>query len=277
MTTGVLFTSVPWRDREVAIEYAWLGSNDRDRPLVVFLHEGLGSLAMWKQFPQALCETADVRGLVYSRPGYGRSTPREASTRWDVDYLHRQALEVLPAFLDSVGVDASASPPFLLGHSDGGSIAMLYAAAYAECVAGLVLLAPHVFVEPVSIASIDTVRTAYLDDDLRSRLAKYHADVDSAFWGWNHIWLDPRFRAWNIETEIAGIRCPVLAIQGRDDEYGTLEQLRAIQRRVPGTQILALDDCRHSPHRDQPERLLQAVVAFIESASGQESRRDRAA
>ena len=269
-----------WRGRDIGIEYAWLGPidpRDRGRPLVVFLHEGLGSLAMWKRFPQALCEAANVRGLAYSRPGYGASTPRAQGERWDVDYLHRQAQEVLPEFLEAVGVDASASPPWLLGHSDGGSIALLHAAASPRNVAGLVLLAPHVFVEPISVSSIEAVRTAYLEADLRERLAKYHVDVDSAFWGWNEIWLDPRFRAWNIEAEIAGVQCPVLAVQGREDEHGTLGQLRAIRRRLPWTRILELDECRHSPHRDQPERLLSAIVAFIDANSAQEGRRDRVA
>jgi pimeloyl-ACP methyl ester carboxylesterase len=274
------FTTIAWREREATIEYAWLGPvdpRDRARPLVVFLHEGLGSLAMWKDFPQALCEAANVRGLAYSRPGYGASTPRAASERWAVDYLHRQAYDVLPAVLQNVGVDASASPPWLLGHSDGGSIALLHAAAFPRNVAGLVLLAPHVFVEPVSVTSIEAVRAAYLETDLRARLAKYHADVDSAFWGWNDIWLDPQFRAWNIESEIAGIQCPMLAVQGREDEHGTLDQVRAIKRRVPWARILELDACRHSPHRDQPERLLQAIVAFLDFDSSQEHRRDRVA
>jgi len=272
----VNFASVRWRGRDVAIEYAWLGSSDVARPLVVFLHEGLGSVAMWKGFPQTLCEAANLRGLVYSRPGYGGSTPRGADERWDVDYLHRQAHDVLPAFLESVGVDAS-TVPWLLGHSDGGSIALLYAAAFPERVAGLVLLAPHVFVEPISVTSIEAVRIAYLETDLRRRLAKYHADVDSAFWGWNGIWLDPRFRRWNIESEIANLRCPVLAVQGCEDEHGTLDQVHAIRRRIPGTRVVVLENCRHSPQRDQPERLLEAIVAFIASASSQEGPRDRAA
>jgi pimeloyl-ACP methyl ester carboxylesterase len=274
------FTDLAWRGREVSIEYAWMGPldpGDVERPLVVFLHEGLGSLAMWKGFPQALCEAANVRGLAYSRPGYGASTPRASDERWDVDYLHQQAHDVLPAFLENVGVDVCASPPWLLGHSDGGSIAMLHAAAAPRDVAGLILLAPHVFVETISVSSIEGVRAAYLQGDLRERLAKYHADVDSAFWGWNDIWLDPRFRAWNIESEIARVRCPVLAVQGRDDEHGTLEQLRAIQRRIPWTRILELEDCRHSPHRDQPGRLLDAIVDFLDSTSSQERRRDRVA
>ena len=277
---GQRFTEIAWRGREVTVEYAWVGPldpRDRERPLVVFLHEGLGSVAMWKDFPRTLCDAAKVRGLVYSRPGYGASTPRNSSEHWDVDYLHQQAYEVLPAFLARVGVDGAVSPPWLLGHSDGGSIAMLHAAAFSRSVSGLVLLAPHVFVEPVSVTSIEAVRAAYLQTDLRERLAKYHEDVDSAFWGWNDIWLDPRFRAWNIESQIEGIRCPVLAVQGREDEHGTLEQLRAIVRRVPWTRVLELDDCRHSPHRDQPDRLLEGIVAFLDSSSTQEQRRDRIA
>ena len=269
-TTPRRFATVAWRGRPVTIEYAWIepeSANQRaDRPLVVFLHEGLGSLSMWKAFPQTLCERVGARGLVYSRPAYGASTAREHDERWDVDYLHRQAHEVLPAFFTAIGVGRSSAPPWLLGHSDGGSIALLYAARFPNAVAGLVLLAPHVFVEALSVTSIEAVRTAYLQDDLRPRLAKYHDDVDSAFWGWNRIWLDPRFRDWNIEDEIAGLQCPVLAIQGCEDEHGTLDQLRAIQARVPSTRIVELADCRHSPHRDQPEALMDAIAAFLPPA-----------
>ena len=262
------FIEIDWRGRVVAIEYAWIGDaqgRDPDRPLIVLLHEGLGSLSMWRDFPRTLCKATNARGLVFSRPGYGSSTPRVRSERWDVDYLHRQAYEVLPAFLEGVGVDAS-HPPWLLGHSDGGSIALLYAARFPRAVAGLIVLAPHVFVEPVSVTSIDDARRAYLETDLRARLGKHHDDVDGTFWGWNDIWLDPRFLDWNIEREIDRIECPILAIQGRDDEYGTLEQLYAIKRRVGTTQILALDDCRHSPHRDQPDRLVDAIVHFMQPA-----------
>lgn len=256
---------VDWAGRAVAIEHAWIGRERRDRPLFVFLHEGLGSLAMWKDFPRALCDALDVRGLVYSRPGSGASTLRDADERRDVDYMHRQAHEVLPAFLAAVGAGASARPVWLFGHSDGASIALLYASRFPDRVAGLVVLAPHIFVEPVSLASIEAARQTYLTTDLRARLARYHRDVDSAFWGWNDIWLHPPFRCWNIEEEIAAVRVPVLAVQGRDDEYGTLAQVAGIAQAVPGTRVVVLDDCGHSPHKDQPARLVEEVARFFAS------------
>jgi pimeloyl-ACP methyl ester carboxylesterase len=214
---------------------------------------------MWRDFPLRLCEAVGARGLVYSRPGYGRSTPRAAEEAWDLDFMHRQAYEVLPAFLDAVGVDAARERPWLFGHSDGGSITLLYAARFAEALAGAVVLAPHILVEDLSVASIEKARTAYETTDLRQRLARHHDDPDSAFYGWNRIWLHPPFRHWSIEDEIVAIRCPLLAVQGLDDEYGTLEQIRGIARRVPQTQLLELPACGHSPHRDQPEALIGAV------------------
>jgi pimeloyl-ACP methyl ester carboxylesterase len=167
---------------------------------------------------------------------------------------------VLPALLDALHVDA---PVWLFGHSDGGSIALLHAARFPQAVAGLVVLAPHILVEEFGLASIRVAREAYATTDLKQRLGRYHDDVDSAFRGWNDIWLDPAFERWNIEAELATIACPVLAVQGLDDEYGTLEQIRGIARRVPGTQLLELADCGHSPHRDQPERLIEAAGRFI--------------
>ncbi len=154
-------------------------------------------------------------------------------------------------------------PPWLFGHSDGGSIALLYAARFPERTAGAIVLAPHILVEDLSVASIEQARQAYLATDLRQRLARHHDDPDSAFWGWNRIWLHPPFRHWSIEDEITAITCPLLAVQGLDDEYGTLEQIRGIARRVPQTQLLELADCGHSPQRDQPEKLIQAAAAFL--------------
>lgn len=258
------FVEIDWAARRVRIEYQWVGSDDPQAPLLVFLHEGLGSLSMWKDFPQRLCSAAGCRGLVYSRPGYGRSTPRADDEAWAPDFMHRQAHEVLPALLDALGIDTVARPPWLLGHSDGASIALLYAAKFPERIAGAVVVAPHIMVEDISVRSIAQARTAYESTDLRARLARYHDDPDSAFWGWNRIWLDPRFRAWSIENEIAAIRCPVLAVQGRDDEYGTMEQIRGLARRVPQTELLELPDCGHSPHRDQAQRLMAAVTDFIQ-------------
>lgn len=263
------FVEVGWAGSPVQIEYQWIHRDDstrRDRPLFVFLHEGLGSISMWKDFPRALCEAANLRGLVFSRPGYGRTGSHPHALHFDVDYQHRQAHELLPAFLEAVGIDNASDRPWLLGHSDGGSIALLFAARFPESVAGLVLLAPHVFVEDLSVASIDLARQAYLDTDLRERLARHHDDVDAVFWRWNHIWLDPRFRRWNIESALPQIKCPVLVVQGRDDEYGTLAQLDAIKRGAPQTRRVELADCRHSPYRDQPDLLIAAVARFVAEA-----------
>lgn len=257
------FVEVGWRGRKVRIEHAFIAPERKDAPLVVFLHEGLGSLSMWRDFPQRLCDAAGVRGLVYSRPGYGRSTPRAPEEAWDLDFMHRQAHEVLPALLEALDIDATHDRPWLFGHSDGGSIALLYAAKYREAIAGAIVLAPHILVEDLSVASIAQAKTAYETTDLKQRLAKYHDDPDSAFWGWNRIWLHPPFRQWSIEEEIRTIACPLLAVQGLDDEYGTLEQIRGIAWRVPQTQLLELPDCGHSPHKDQPQALIDAATRFI--------------
>ncbi len=261
---GPTFIHIDWAGRDVHIEHRWIAPERKAAPLVVFLHEGLGSLAMWKDFPQRFCDAANARGLVYSRPGYGRSTPRAADEFWNLDFMHRQAHEVLPALLQALGVDTLVDRPWLFGHSDGGSIALLHAAEFVERVAGAIVLAPHIMVEDLSIENIAQTRSAYQQGDLRQRLARHHEDPDSAFWGWNDIWLDPAFRNWSIEREIESIACPLLAIQGTGDEYGTLEQIRGIARRLPQTRLLELPDCGHSPHRDQAERVIAAAVAFIQ-------------
>lgn len=253
------FVQLDWRGRPLLLEYQWVGSGDASRPVVVFLHEGLGSVAMWKDFPQRFCDEHGLRGLVYSRYGYGASTPRPEHERWAPDFMHRQAREVLPALLSALGIER----PWLFGHSDGGSIALLHAASFAEHLRGVIVLAPHIFVEDISVTSIAAAREAYLSQGMRERLARYHADVDSAFWGWNAIWLDPAFRDWNIEAELARISCPVLAIQGEDDEYGTLEQVYGIARKVPQAEVLVLPRCGHSPHRDQPAALSREAGRFI--------------
>ena len=254
------FAALTLGGRTQRLEYAWHERERTGAPLLVFAHEGLGSLAMWKDFPGDLCATAGMRGLSFSRAGYGRSTPRARDEKWPVDFMHRQAHEVLPAFFAQTGV---VDPPWLFGHSDGGSIALLYAAAFPDRVAGLVVVAPHVFVEDVTLASIEKARVVYETTDLRQKLARYHDDPDSAFRGWNDVWLDPRFRDWNIEACLPRIRCPVLAVQGEEDEYGTMAQVDAIARLAPRARVLKLPACGHSPHRDQPEALTAAVVAFL--------------
>jgi pimeloyl-ACP methyl ester carboxylesterase len=257
------FAEIAPSGQPLRIEYQWVGSAAAGAPVLVFLHEGLGSVAMWRDFPARLCEAAGVRGLVYSRPGYGRSTPRPAAERWTPRFMHSQAHEVLPALLRALDVDPAREPLWLFGHSDGGSIALLYAAAFPQALRGAIVLAPHIFVEDVSVTSIEQARDAYLETDLKQRLARYHEDVDSAFWGWNDIWLDPAFRAWNIEADIATIRCPLLAVQGVDDEYGTLEQIRGIARIVPQARLLELAACGHSPHKEQPQAVIEAAARFL--------------
>ncbi len=254
---------VAWRDYEHEIEYAWMGATDPLAPVMVFLHEGLGSLALWKDFPHRLACAAGFRALVFSRWGYGQSSPRPHELRWPVDFMHQQAHDFLPAFFQAIGIDTLADPPWLFGHSDGGSIALLHAAAFPSRTAGLVVVAPHIFVEPVCTDSIAQARETYLTTDLPRKLARYHADPDSAFWGWNDIWLDPAFKAWNVESELKSIRCPVLAVQGYDDEYGTMAQIDGIATRVPQAERVKIPQCGHSPHRDQPEALIQAVTAFV--------------
>ena len=266
--TAVSFVDVRFRGRNVSIEYAWIAperaahSGPARAPLVVFLHEGLGSLAMWKDYPQRLCDAGGYRGLVFSRAGYGRSTPRRAGERWPVDFMEAQAREALPRLFERLGVGADGAKPWLFGHSDGGSIALIHAASSPDTVAGVVAVAPHIFVEELSVRSIAAARDAYSSTDIRSRLARYHDDPDSAFWGWNDVWLDPAFRAWSIDAMLHRLRCPILAVQGENDAYGTLAQVEGIRRRAPRTEVVVLAHCGHSP-RDQPEALTRAVVDFL--------------
>jgi pimeloyl-ACP methyl ester carboxylesterase len=244
--------------REQRLEYALIPARDAAAPTLILLHEGLGSLALWRDFPARLAEATGAAVLVYSRLGYGKSAPLTAKR--SVDYMHEEALEGLPALRDALAI----ADPILVGHSDGASIALLHAGAGRWKVRGLILEAPHVFVEDVTVTSIEAARDAYATTDLRSRLARYHDDVDGAFRGWNDIWLAPEFRAWNIENALPAITCPALVIQGADDEYGSTAQLDAIAARIGGpVETLLLPDCKHSPHRDQPEATLAAMARFI--------------
>jgi pimeloyl-ACP methyl ester carboxylesterase len=255
------FVDLAQGGRPVHVEAAWVGPEAPGRPTIVLLHEGLGSIAMWRDFPARLCAALGCRGLVYSRPGYGRSTPRPAGVTWRPDYLHEQALDLLPQLLDRLEL---RQPCVLFGHSDGGSIALIHAARLPARVAAAVVLAPHIFVEAKALAGIREARTAYLaTDEMRRRLARYHDDVDSAFFGWNDAWLAPEFTAWNIEPLLDDIRCPLLAIQGEEDEYGTMAQIDGIAGRVRGAALLKLQDCGHVPHRDRPGEVIEAVGALV--------------
>jgi pimeloyl-ACP methyl ester carboxylesterase len=226
---------------------------------LVFLHEGLGSVALWRDFPAKLAARTGASALVYSRRGYGKSDRLDRPRR--VDYMHDEALVILPELLRELGI----SEPILIGHSDGASIALIHAGSGRWPVRALILEAPHVFVEDVTVRSIEQAKAAYRATDLASRLARYHDDPDHAFWGWNDIWLDPAFRSWTIEEFLPGVHCPALAIQGADDEYGTLAQLDAIERGVRGSvERRVLANCKHSPHRDQEALTLEAMARFIE-------------
>ncbi len=237
----------------------------RNRATVVMLHEGLGSVSMWRDFPKLLAAHTAHTVLVYSRLGYGLSDPLADSAdargpRRNLrrpDFMHREAFEVLPALLQALGIDK----PVLFGQSDGGSIALLYASQHP--VTGVIAMAPHVRVEDISISRIEAAREAYETTGLKAKLARHHDDVEGAFRGWNDVWLHPDFRAWNIEAELPLIKAPVLAIQGEQDQYGTLYQIEEIQRRNARTRLFKIPDCKHSPHRDQPDVVMGAVQSFL--------------
>jgi len=239
------------------LEAARIEGRDPNLPTVVMLHEGLGSVAHWKDFPSRLAGETGAGVFVYSRYGHGGSDaltePRAVS------WMHREAQVVLPEILRKAGIER----PVLLGHSDGASIAILFAGMFPDVTAGLILEAPHVFVEDITVSSIALARIRYIETDLPQRLARYHANVDSLFWGWNNNWLDPDFRTWNIESFLDLIRCPVLVLQGNRDEYGTTRQIDAIQRRIPSASAIILEDCRHAPHRDRCEATLSAIGEFL--------------
>ena len=227
-------------------------------PTIVMLHEGLGCVALWRDFPAKLAAATGHGVFAYSRAGYGGSDRIDLPR--PLDYMSREARFTLPVVLEGIGLERG----MLLGHSDGASIAAIYAGEHAdERIKGLVLMAPHVFTEQMGLASIAQAKRAYKTSDLRAKLAKYHAHVDNAFCGWNGAWLDPGFKAWNIEDAVGRWRAPALLIQGVDDQYGTMAQIRAIEARSPApVTSLILEACRHSPQIDQPEATLDAIAGF---------------
>ena len=244
----------------VKLEYERIAATRSGLPTLVFLHEGLGCVALWKGFPAQVAEKTGCEALAYSRKGYGQSDPVEVPR--PLTYMHDEGLAVLPGVLDA----AELEEVVLVGHSDGGSIALINAGAAPDPrVTALALLAPHVFNEEICVESIRDARVAYETTDLRARLKRAHGDnVDGAFWGWNRAWLDPKFMQWNIEEYLPGIDVPVLMIQGEDDQYGSPRQLDAIERQVNGpVERHVLPACAHSPHRDQPEATLGAIADFV--------------
>jgi pimeloyl-ACP methyl ester carboxylesterase len=246
---------------DVSLEYQVIeGENSYDsaRHAIVMLHEGLGSVALWKDFPTQLARATSRRVIVYSREGYGDSTPIKKPR--SVDYMHREARDVLPCFLEHVDVKS----PILFGHSDGASIALIHAGSGFD-VSALILMAPHVFVEELTLESIRQAKVAFESSDLPKKLSRYHGDVESAFRGWNDIWLNDDFRTWNIESYVEHIKSPCLLVQSKQDPYGTLRQLTSIESVIPQlAKTLILEDCGHSPHVDQTERTLEGVLNFLE-------------
>jgi pimeloyl-ACP methyl ester carboxylesterase len=235
---------------------------------LVFLHEGLGSVSQWKDFPARVAEATGCPVTVYSRYGCGDSDllnePRAVS------YMHDEGLRSLPDLLAELQIEN----PILVGHSDGASIALIHAGVHDQ-VRGLVLLAPHVFVEELSVTSIAQAKTSFETTNLREKLGRHHRDAARTFWGWNDIWLHPDFRRWNIEEYLPCLRCPILAIQGLDDQYGTMAQVQAIARQSGGpVEILPLAECRHSPQRDQPEAVVTAIGRFLRRVGENKSRRN---
>jgi pimeloyl-ACP methyl ester carboxylesterase len=248
-------THVEIRGRRIEVRTI---AGEPGRPALVFLHEGLGSVAMWRGFPARVAEVTGCPTLVYSRYGYGGSDVLEAP--FAVDYMHREAQDALPALLARLGVER----PVLVGHSDGASIALIYAGTHPEAVRGLVVLAPHVFVEDLSVRSIAEAKVGFETTEMKKKLARYHTDARRTFYGWNDIWLSPDFRRWNIEECLPGIRCPVLAVQGEDDEYGTMAQIETIAARVAGPcELVRIAACGHRLHRDQHDVTLEAIARFV--------------
>jgi len=233
------------------------------RAPLVFLHEGLGSVAMWQgrsgDWPAQVCLAAGRAGWVYSRRGYGQSPAIpdvRGSGRLGADYMHREAMEVLPSLLNVWGLEK----PVLIGHSDGGTIALLHAAQFP--VAGCVVMAPHLMVEDMTLSAIEAAKKAYEEGDLRQKLSRYHADVDCAFWQWNDVWLSQAFRSFDIREECRAITAPVLALQGADDAYGSLRHLDELHT-AGSVERHVLPDCGHSPHKDQAQKSLELVVGFL--------------
>ena len=251
-----------------SLAYEWVGEGGAGKPTLVFLHEGLGSIRQWRDFPQKVAAATGCRALVYDRYGYGQSDVLEEARR-TVRFMHDEALQALPELLAALGVQT----PLLIGHSDGASIALIHAGA-GHAARGVVAMAPHVFIEPLCLTSIANAAHAFENTDLAEKLGRYHRDARKTFYGWADVWLEPDFKGWDIRDDyLPRIPCPVLAIQGYDDEYGTMAQLDEIAGRVKAPcELLKLHDCGHAPFREQPERTLDAVARFVRrSGSGNQS------
>jgi pimeloyl-ACP methyl ester carboxylesterase len=245
------------------LEYRMIGPSPDEAPTIVMLHEGLGSAGLWGDFPDKLQDATGAGVFVYSRAGYGASSPVKLPR--PCEYMHIEALEVLPEVLERVGFRRG----LLVGHSDGASIAAIYAGGRQDHrLRGLALIAPHFIVEDVSVASIAAIKATYESGDLRAKLARWHKDVDNAFYGWNGAWLDPKFRNWDISEYLAYIRVPVAVIQGAGDQYGTIRQVEiAREECYCPVEVTIIAGAGHSPHREAPGATLHAISDFANAVS----------
>jgi pimeloyl-ACP methyl ester carboxylesterase len=263
-----IFVAMPHLDAAGhSLHYQWIEPDaakppgDPNIPALVFLHEGLGSIRQWRDFPEKVCMASGCRALVYDRYGYGQSDVLQEARR-TIRFMHDEGLVSLPDLLQGLRVEN----PILIGHSDGASIALIHAGA-GHAVRGVVAMAPHVFIEPLCLKSIDKAAEMFETTDFREKLGRHHRDARKTFYGWADVWLDPDFRGWDIRQDyLPQVRCPVLAIQGRDDEYGTMAQLDEIARRVAGPcELVKLDHCGHSPFKDQPDAVISKISTFVKS------------
>lgn len=247
--------------QNIEIEYQWLNENANNNKTIVFLHEGLGSISMWRDWPEQLCKEINCKGLVYSRYGYGQSTPRFPDDKRDTDYLHYEAIEDMPQIFKKLGIDEEKL--ILFGHSDGGSIALLYAALSPDKVDAIAVAAPHIYVEDITLDGIRKASKEFETTDLAKRLARHHKEPNSVFFSWNTTWQQPHFAKWNIELEVGTIKCPILAIQGDSDEYGTLDQIYDIEKLNPNATAVTIPECGHWPHKEKPQLLIKTVADFL--------------
>lgn len=242
-----------------SVEYACYGPPPEDAATIIMLHEGLGCLALWRDFPSRVAKATGLGVFVYSRPGYGASG--SVNLPRPLDFMTKEAVDFMPALLDAFGCRRG----ILMGHSDGATVSAIYAGSTEDLrIRGLILMAPHFFTEDAGLQEIAKTRTAFETGDLRTKMSKYHADVDGAFKGWADTWLDPGFKNWNVAEVIDYLRIPVLAIQGREDQYGSLAQVHEIEDRIYSpVDVVVLDQCRHAPHQDKPKETLAAIADYV--------------
>lgn len=246
---------------KIKLEYQLINTAVAEKSPLIFLHEGLGSIRQWHDWPEKLCRRLNAPGLVYSRFGYGSSSARPETKPWGHHYLQQEAEYHLPAILAKLGLESA--PVWLFGHSNGATIALLFAALYPDKVYGAIVESPHSFMEPKIKQAIAGIKSKYPDSYLQQRLRHYHNHADDMFYGWCQAWLDPDFENWDIRNTLLKIRCPLLAIQGELDQYASQDQIKAIRQKIPTAQTLLIPECGHVPHQEQPDLIEQHVLGWL--------------